>query len=341
MKIGRNEPCPCGSGKKYKHCCLGRQQEIPVPAPQVLDSMKQRLQEAFDAGQVETIEDANRIAAEIALESNQQGLPEFHGLSPTEMRDLLACGFRSCGAVEIPDRLDADPVAPVVTLFESMVDGIGSGVKATAKGNLPLKLVTTAAEAFYARHPSDSGYQPRLRGEEDFDALHAVRVISDLAGLIHLDRSKYTLTDQYRQLLAEGGMQRLYPVLLQTAAVEFNWAYRDGYDEMPGIQHTAMFTLYLLSRYGNEFRPSTFYEDAYLTAFPMVVNEAEGNSYRSARDTAAGVYTLRTLDRFAAFFGLVERRQNADTTSFGFDLRATPLLADVARFRTAQTCRKA
>jgi tetratricopeptide (TPR) repeat protein len=24
-KIGRNEPCPCGSGKKYKKCCL------PVP----------------------------------------------------------------------------------------------------------------------------------------------------------------------------------------------------------------------------------------------------------------------------------------------------------------------
>ena len=20
-KIGRNAPCPCGSGKKYKHCC--------------------------------------------------------------------------------------------------------------------------------------------------------------------------------------------------------------------------------------------------------------------------------------------------------------------------------
>src|SRR5262245_47226841 len=23
-KPGRNEPCPCGSGKKYKHCCLGK-----------------------------------------------------------------------------------------------------------------------------------------------------------------------------------------------------------------------------------------------------------------------------------------------------------------------------
>lgn len=24
-KIGRNDPCPCGSGKKYKKCCLGKQ----------------------------------------------------------------------------------------------------------------------------------------------------------------------------------------------------------------------------------------------------------------------------------------------------------------------------
>ncbi|MBQ9737325.1 MAG: preprotein translocase subunit SecA [Clostridia bacterium] len=24
-KVGRNEPCPCGSGKKYKHCCLGKE----------------------------------------------------------------------------------------------------------------------------------------------------------------------------------------------------------------------------------------------------------------------------------------------------------------------------
>jgi len=23
-KVGRNDPCPCGSGKKYKHCCLGK-----------------------------------------------------------------------------------------------------------------------------------------------------------------------------------------------------------------------------------------------------------------------------------------------------------------------------
>ena len=25
-KVGRNEPCPCRSGRKYKHCCLNRRQ---------------------------------------------------------------------------------------------------------------------------------------------------------------------------------------------------------------------------------------------------------------------------------------------------------------------------
>ncbi len=29
-KIGRNDPCPCGSGKKFKKCCLGKGKEAPV-----------------------------------------------------------------------------------------------------------------------------------------------------------------------------------------------------------------------------------------------------------------------------------------------------------------------
>ena len=27
-KINRNSPCPCGSGKKYKKCCAGKQNAI-------------------------------------------------------------------------------------------------------------------------------------------------------------------------------------------------------------------------------------------------------------------------------------------------------------------------
>jgi hypothetical protein len=36
MSIGRNEPCPCGSGKKYKKCCLQR-------GPEPINYMKQKL----------------------------------------------------------------------------------------------------------------------------------------------------------------------------------------------------------------------------------------------------------------------------------------------------------
>lgn len=30
-RVGRNEPCPCGSGRKHKHCCLGRPAAAAAP----------------------------------------------------------------------------------------------------------------------------------------------------------------------------------------------------------------------------------------------------------------------------------------------------------------------
>ena len=29
-KIGRNDPCPCGSGKKYQRCCLPKDHKLEV-----------------------------------------------------------------------------------------------------------------------------------------------------------------------------------------------------------------------------------------------------------------------------------------------------------------------
>src|SRR5579871_3246025 len=33
QKPGRNDPCLCGSGKKYKQCCLPREAGAPKPTP--------------------------------------------------------------------------------------------------------------------------------------------------------------------------------------------------------------------------------------------------------------------------------------------------------------------
>ena len=34
MTVGRNEPCPCGSGKKYKRCCLPAKEQSSRPPGQ-------------------------------------------------------------------------------------------------------------------------------------------------------------------------------------------------------------------------------------------------------------------------------------------------------------------
>jgi Flp pilus assembly protein TadD len=31
-EVGRNDPCPCGSGRKYKHCCQAKDPRADMPA---------------------------------------------------------------------------------------------------------------------------------------------------------------------------------------------------------------------------------------------------------------------------------------------------------------------
>lgn len=38
MAVGRNDPCPCGSGKKYKKCCMKANQ--PKSSSQLLSNVK-------------------------------------------------------------------------------------------------------------------------------------------------------------------------------------------------------------------------------------------------------------------------------------------------------------
>jgi hypothetical protein len=55
-KIGRNEACPCGSGKKFKRCCLGKQQEQTAELTEVqkaqitLKNAISKIQEAASKG---------------------------------------------------------------------------------------------------------------------------------------------------------------------------------------------------------------------------------------------------------------------------------------------------
>ena len=41
-KVGRNAPCPCGSGRKFKRCCLDRPPEAPPPRPESARDRRRR-----------------------------------------------------------------------------------------------------------------------------------------------------------------------------------------------------------------------------------------------------------------------------------------------------------
>src|SRR5689334_13915973 len=48
MKIGRNDPCPCGSGKKYKKCCLAKDEAAARAAYSQQAATQREVGRAFD-----------------------------------------------------------------------------------------------------------------------------------------------------------------------------------------------------------------------------------------------------------------------------------------------------
>lgn len=81
-KIGRNDACPCGSGKKYKRCCLGAVASTTAPAPLAiatgashpveddlcdccLDALNERADRALDLLIAGRVDDAEAIANDL------------------------------------------------------------------------------------------------------------------------------------------------------------------------------------------------------------------------------------------------------------------------------------
>jgi hypothetical protein len=63
MKTGRNEPCPCGSGKKYKHCCLGASTHEAESPERLVWRRVRRVLDGFPAMMLKFIDDVYGPAA--------------------------------------------------------------------------------------------------------------------------------------------------------------------------------------------------------------------------------------------------------------------------------------
>jgi hypothetical protein len=308
VKTGRNDPCPCGSGRKYKHCCLGTpgDRESRGSAQVIAD----KIAAAAAERPFESLEEINAYAAQLAKERNRWALAEFCGLSPEQMAQLLYRPFDSPETVRFSTDIEASSDIRIMRIFTALAEAVGeSGLKPTAKGNLPLKFCKTFAQELLQDDNDDRSFYLRyggIRSEIDFEELHCTRLVAGLAGLVRKYRGKFVLTGKCRKLLAKGDSGSIYFELFKAYTTKLNWAYRDGYPEAEIVQRSFLYTLFLLTSFGDTERSQQFYEGKFITAFPMVLESFPETPFSSTDEQARRVYFLRALDRFAAFFGLAE-----------------------------------
>jgi hypothetical protein len=336
--IGRNDPCPCGSGKKFKKCCMEKDRSAASGggAAEVSDELR----EAMVGRQFNSLAEVQAFADRYTRQRNQRPLDEFHGLSPEQMYCLIHSPFTSPELVSFPDMLDTIPEAPVMTLFTLLAEAIGKqGLKSTAKGNLPQKFCREAALTFRGENTlGESPLQENIRfrsinREEDFFDLHVTRLVAELAGLIRKYKGHFILSRDCRSLLNKDATSAIYLRLLKTYIEKFNWAYRDGYPEIRFIQSAFLFTLYLLTRYGDTWRPHTFYEDSFLNAFPRVLDEMPPDTIGEPDKQVRNCYTWRTLVDFTGFFGLAAVEPVSEQLLYReYRVKGLPLLYDAVQF---------
>ena len=336
---GRNDPCPCGSGKKYEKCCLGRQ-EAPAASPVLAEALAE-LRQALEGKEFASEEEFQAFLQDFNAQRGRRPLDDFCGLSPEQLHRFLYFPFDSPQLVTFASRLDTPPAAPILSLFRLLAGAIGElGLKATATGNLPRKFVQEAASVFEPQGGYPKYLPGGIRSEEDFFDLHVTRLVAELSGLVKKTKGKFLLSRACRAELAKPGSGAFYPRLLLAYTRDFNWAYGDGYPSLPFLQQSFLYTLYLLDQFGDEWRPMAFYEDAFLRAFPAVLEEMEPVSYTTPENDLRSCYSLRCLERFAGFLGLIEiERESTRPFDRSFRLRRTPLLTEATDFRLTASVR--
>ena len=70
-KVGRNEPCPCGSGKKFKKCCIGKSNIAPDKTNLTKNTQLQSTMEQLDKRVHEIIEDLNNTHYQVLAQMSR------------------------------------------------------------------------------------------------------------------------------------------------------------------------------------------------------------------------------------------------------------------------------
>jgi hypothetical protein len=289
----------------------------------------------MEGRQFSSLEEANAELDRLTRARNTAPLNEFCGLSPERMNRFLYHPFDSSGLIDFNLALTSFPDSPFFRLLSFLMKGVArEDLKATALGNLPPAFVREAAQWYYG----EQGYRERrryisYRTETDFPVFHTVRIVAEMAGLLRKYKKRFHLTKDGKAV-AENGMDgKSFIKIFKTYTRKFNWAYNDRCPDLPIVQQAFLFTLYLLTKHGRTFRPVSFYEDLFLTAFPNEIRDLPDDSCDTREDTLKRCFSLRAISRFGHFFGFVEINDPENARWIEkLSVKKTPFLDDWVRF---------
>jgi tetratricopeptide (TPR) repeat protein len=103
-KIGRNDPCPCGSGKKYKNCCGKEANKPSPPLPpfdrRLMERDSRAIQKLLEGQNFESIDKMNDYLRQVTSEGS---IPEWTPETPAEEAQELI--YQALEATKRKDRI--------------------------------------------------------------------------------------------------------------------------------------------------------------------------------------------------------------------------------------------
>ncbi|VAW99557.1 hypothetical protein MNBD_GAMMA23-1874, partial [hydrothermal vent metagenome] len=262
---------------------------------------------------------------------------DFLGLSSEQVYRMLNFAYDTPELFQFAEQLPIEPDAPILMLMQGIISAIDDkGLTATkARGGLPQKLCREIWDDYSKLYADDTFTSfHKVNKEDDFFELHVTRVILELAGFLRKTKGRFYLTKKYQKIASKSGLKGLYPIIFKIYCREFNWGYWDRYNDVPFIQQSFLFTLYLLKQYGEKMTFTSVYEDDFLRAFPMVIDEMEGSSYSTPEEDLRRCYYSRACKCFLVFFGLAELEVIKDDKHYDhkYKIKKTPLFDAVVHF---------
>jgi methionyl aminopeptidase len=145
MKIGRNDPCPCGSGKKYKKCCMGKENSVKN-ADVKEDYVKKYNIKLKEKSDIEAIKVAGRLAVK-TLEIVEPYIKA--GVKTDDINTLVHEFTVRNGAIPAPLNYRGYPKSVCISVNEVICHGIPDS-RVLKEGDIVNIDVTPVLNGYYA-----------------------------------------------------------------------------------------------------------------------------------------------------------------------------------------------